>query len=73
MVDFVVCNRVSNRALLAIEVDGLAYHENNPGQLERDLLKNQIFETYGIPLLRLPTTASGEEQRIRAELDQAEA
>ncbi|WP_328993400.1 AAA domain-containing protein [Kribbella sp. NBC_01245] len=71
-VDFVVYNRVSNRPLLAIEVDGFAYHENNPAQLERDALKNAIFQTYGLPLLRLPTTGSGEEQRIRAELDRAE-
>lgn len=71
-VDFVVYNRVSNRPLLAIEVDGFAYHENNPGQLERDALKDAIFRSYDMPLLRLPTTGSGEEHKIRAELDRAE-
>jgi len=72
-VDFVVYNRVSNRPLLAIEVDGFAYHENNPVQLARDALKNEILHTYGMPLLRLPTTGSGEERKIRAELDRAES
>ncbi len=31
-VDFVVYNRVTNHPLLAIEVDGFAFHENNPTQ-----------------------------------------
>jgi len=72
-VDFVIYNRVSNRPLLAVEVDGFAFHENNPAQLERDSLKNEVLHTYGMPLLRLPTTGSGEEQRIRTALDQADA
>ena len=29
-------NRVSNRPVLAVEVDGFAFHENNPAQLARD-------------------------------------
>jgi very-short-patch-repair endonuclease len=72
-VDFVIYNLVTNRPLLTIEVDGFAYHENNPAQLERDSLKDEILHTYGMPLLRLPTTGSGEEQRIRTALDQADA
>ncbi|WP_427884772.1 AAA domain-containing protein [Kribbella sp. GL6] len=68
-VDFVVYNRISNRPELGIEVDGFKYHENNPEQLVRDGHKNAIFAAYGMPLLRLPTTGSGEAARIRAELD----
>jgi hypothetical protein len=71
--DFVVYNRVTNRPLLAIEVDGFAYHENNPVQLKRDALKNDILAVHDMPLLRLPTTGSGEEQRIRDALTAAEA
>ncbi|WP_243794343.1 AAA domain-containing protein [Saccharopolyspora gloriosae] len=71
-VDFVIYNRVTNRPLLAIEVDGFAYHENKPEQLRRDELKNQIFRTHDMPLLRLPTTGSGEQRRIRQALDEAE-
>jgi AAA domain/Protein of unknown function (DUF2726) len=72
-VDFVVYNRVSNRPVLAVEVDGFACHENNPAQLARDTLKNEILAARGLPLLRLPTTGSGEENRIRRALDDAEA
>ncbi|MET8765246.1 AAA domain-containing protein [Lentzea sp. NPDC004782] len=71
--DFVVYNRVTNRPLLAIEVDGFAFHENNPTQLRRDALKNDILRAHGMPLLRLPTTGSGEPARIREALDRAES
>lgn len=71
-VDFVVYNRVTNDPLLAIEVDGFAFHENNPAQLERDAIKDEIFRAHRMPLLRLPTTGSGEDQRIRNALDDAE-
>jgi hypothetical protein len=64
-VDFVVYNRVTNRPLLAIEVDGFAFHENNPTQLKRDAMKDEILRVHDMPLLRLPTTGSGEQQRIR--------
>lgn len=72
-VDFVVYNRVTNHPLLAIEVDGFSFHENNPAQLERDAIKDEILRAHQMPLLRLPTTGSGEDQRIRQELDNAEA
>ena len=72
-VDFIVYNRVTNQPLLAIEVDGFAYHEDDPSQLERDEIKDQILHRYGLPLLRLPTTGSGEQQRIRQALNNAEA
>jgi hypothetical protein len=68
-VDFVVYNRVTNHPLLAIEVDGFKYHENNPAQLKRDEIKNEILRAHQLRLLRLPTTGSGEEQRIRDALD----
>jgi hypothetical protein len=71
-VDFVVYNLVTNRPLLAIEVDGFAFHENNPVQLARDAIKNEILRTHQMPLLRLPTTGSGEDCRIRQALDAAE-
>ncbi len=68
-VDFVVYNRVTNRPLCAIEVDGFTFHENNPPQLARDALKDSIFEIYKPPLLRFPTTGSGEIERLRSEID----
>jgi hypothetical protein len=72
-VDLVVYNRVTNQPLLAIEVDGFAFHENNPGQRARDALKNEILDAHQMPLLRLPTTGSREHQQIRRALDHAEA
>ncbi len=71
-VDFVVHNRVTNQPLLAIEVDGFAFHEDDPKQLARDALKDEIFRVHEMPLLRLPTTGSGEEAKIRRALDEAE-
>ena len=71
-VDFVVYNRVTNQPLLAIEVDGFAFHENNPDQRARDALKDEILRAHQMPLLRLPTTGSREHQRIRQALDNAE-
>lgn len=63
-VDFLVYNRISKRAILAIEVDGYAFHQKETAQAKRDLLKNHIFELYYIPLLRFSTTGSGEREKI---------
>ncbi|MBT0774284.1 DUF2726 domain-containing protein [Kineosporia sp. J2-2] len=70
--DFVVYNRISNLPWLAIEVDGFRYHANDPVQLRRDRLKDQIFEDRALGLLRLPTTTSRVETQIREALKEAE-
>ncbi|WP_343319131.1 AAA domain-containing protein [Arthrobacter sp. TMP15] len=67
--DFVVYNRITNRPAFAIEVDGFAFHENDPIQLARDAHKDAICAVYHIPLLRLATTGSGEENILRGWLD----
>ncbi|MDE8667406.1 AAA domain-containing protein [Pseudarthrobacter sp. H3Y2-7] len=67
-VDFVVYNRITNMPVLAVEVDGFAFHEADARQTVRDGLKDAICRAHGIPLLRLPTTGSGEEQLIRRRL-----
>ena len=64
-VDFVVWNAMTYRPVLAIEVDGFAFHENNPEQLERDEVKDGLCKKFGLDLLRLPTTGSREPDRIR--------
>lgn len=71
-VDFVVYNRVTNEPRLAIEVDGFEYHENNPAQLVRDKLKDDILKAHKLRLLRLPTTGSREDEQIRRVLDEIE-
>jgi len=33
--DFVIYNKFDNQPVLATEIDGYAYHENNPDQLKK--------------------------------------
>ena len=68
-VDFTVFNRVTKEILFGIEVDGYNYHKKGTKQAERDLKKNAIFDQIGLPLLRLSTKGSGEEGKIKAQLD----
>lgn len=68
--DFVIYRKIGKSCVMAIEVDGFEYHENNPKQLNRDRIKNSILEKYKIPLLRLPTNHSGEEVKIKNKLDE---
>jgi RecA/RadA recombinase len=68
--DFLVYNSITNKPVLAIEVDGFKYHENKPEQLVRDHLKDLICGKYELPILRLPTTGSDEERLIRQKLDE---
>ena len=63
--DFVVFYKQDKTCVLVIEVDGFAFHENNPDQLIKDKLKDNILRKYGIRVLRLPTNGSGEEEKIR--------
>lgn len=70
-VDFVVYYRLNKRPVLIIEVDGFAFHENNPEQLDRDALKDSALKKYGLPLLRLATNGSGEEGKIKKKLAEA--
>ncbi len=68
-VDFTVFNRVTKEILFGIEVDGYNYHKKGTKQAERDLKNNAIFDQIGLPLLRLSTKGSGEEGKIKAQLD----
>lgn len=67
--DFGVYSRVTGRIVLAIEVDGWEYHGNNKEQQQRDARKDSIMAAYCVPVLRLATNESGEERRIKEELD----
>lgn len=66
--DFLIYNRLSKRPLLAIEVDGWTYHQEGTEQARRDKLKNHILSVYGLRLIRLSTTGSGEYDIIESEL-----
>ena len=62
--DFVISNRTTDQVLGVIEVDGFTYHQDNPEQLRRDALKDSILAKHNVAVLRLPTTGSGEPERV---------
>ena len=69
-IDFLIYNKISKIPLLAVEVDGYKYHKEDNKQKERDILKNNILSKYNIPLIRLTTNSSREENIIRSKLDE---
>lgn len=62
--DFVLFYKQDKSCVLVIEVDGFAFHENQPEQLLRDAMKDEILRKYCIPFLRLATNGSQERGRI---------
>lgn len=53
--DFVIFNRFDKIPVLAIEVDGIAYHEQCSKQLNRDALKDRCLSDCHLPILRVKT------------------
>lgn len=66
--DFLIYSKVDKTPILVIEVDGYAFHEQNLVQLKRDKMKDEILSKYNIPILRLKTNESGEEEKIVSKL-----
>lgn len=69
-VDFLIYKKINKQPLLAIEVDGYKYHNKKTKQYNNDLLKDHIFECYGLNLQRFSTTGSGEKERLKLLLEQ---
>ena len=67
--DFLIINRVSKQPVLAIETDGYSYHNDETEQHQRDLMKDHILSSYGLPLLRLSTKGSSEREKIITSLN----
>jgi Superfamily I DNA and RNA helicases and helicase subunits len=67
-VDFLVYDSVSHKAKLAIEVDGTQYHKTSSDQGRRDVMKDSILASIGLPILRLSTAGSQEKEKIRQAL-----
>lgn len=63
-IDFLVYDSVTHKAKLAIEVDGTQYHKTGSDQGRRDLMKDSVLATIGLPLLRLSTAGSQEKEKI---------
>ncbi|TKC58515.1 DUF2726 domain-containing protein [Pedobacter hiemivivus] len=71
-IDFLLYNKIDKTPVLAIEVDGVAFHDNEL-QRERDSKKNHILAVIGLPVLRLSTDGHHEETRIIESLSAAMA
>lgn len=67
--DFYIFKKIGEKPILAIEVDGYHNHKKGTRQYERDMLKNSALEKYNIPLIRLKTNGSCEEEKIRNKLN----
>lgn len=67
-VDFVIFSKMDYQPVLAVEVDGYAYHAAKEKQQVRDKKKDCILKKYGISLERFATTGSGEMQRLEEAL-----
>ncbi|WP_218417917.1 AAA domain-containing protein [Alteromonas lipotrueae] len=68
-IDFLLFNIMDKQPVLAIEVDGYQFHDQNPDQLRRDELKNSILKKIDIPILRLSTKGSDEKKQIEDSLN----
>lgn len=66
--DFLIYDTVTHKAKLAIEVDGTQYHKKDSTQGHRDILKDAVLSSIGLPLLRLSTAGSNERGRIASAL-----
>ena len=62
--DFLIINNVSKKPVLAIETDGYSYHKEATDQHQRDVMKNRILSSYGLPLLRFSTKGSREREKL---------
>ena len=63
-VDFLIYDTVAHKAKLAIEVDGTQYHKSTSDQGKRDVIKDSVLASIGLPLLRLSTAGSQEKEKI---------
>ncbi len=69
MVDFCITSTVNYIPIMAVEVDS-HYHEE-PEQKERDKKKDRIFQTGGVPLLRIRAHGQPTEASLRNQLSRA--
>ncbi|MEO6902580.1 MAG: AAA domain-containing protein [Bacteroidia bacterium] len=68
--DFLIYNKLDKFPVLAIEVDGVANHKDGTRQAERDRMKDEILEKYGLPFLRFPTNGSNEKDKLIKKLNE---
>lgn len=68
--DFTIYKSMDKIPVLVIEVDGTRFHVAGTRQADRDAMKDAILAKYSIPLLRLRTDSSGEEEKLRTKLEE---
>ncbi|MDD3419012.1 MAG: AAA domain-containing protein [Candidatus Gastranaerophilales bacterium] len=68
-VDFLIFDTIDKSPRLVIEVDGVRFHTEGTRQSERDAMKNDILNKYGLPILRLRTDGNNERKQITELLD----
>ena len=56
--------------ILVVETDGYSYHNEKTQQYQRDIKKDHILTLYEIPILRLSTVGSGEEEKLMKALQE---
>lgn len=69
-VDFLIFDKCGKTPRLAIEVDGTLFHKDGSRQSKRDKMKEDIFEKYGLPLIRFKTNESNERSRLVFKLNE---
>lgn len=72
-VDFLIYNKMDRNPVLVVEVDGVAFHENNDIQKHRDELKNSILEKSNMPVLRVKTNESSIKEIFSRKLEEVRA
>ena len=69
-VDFLIFDSLGKTPKLAIEVDGVAFHQEGTRQATRDEMKNNILTKYNLPFLRFKTDGSNERARLIKRLEE---
>lgn len=64
-VDFLIYNGLTKMPLFAIEVDGWRYHQSRGVQQTRDNIKDRIFAKLELPLIRISTTDTINEDTMK--------
>lgn len=70
-VDFLLFNKMDKSPVLAIEVDGTAFHRPGSKQSVRDEKKDSIMVKCSISMLRLRTDGSDEHEKVKAAIQKA--
>jgi hypothetical protein len=68
-IDFVVCDQLTLKPLVCIELDDPSHQR--PDRIERDIFVNKAFASAGLPLLRIPTQANYHAKELRDLIDKA--